>query len=540
MDIMNQQADIYDYIIVGAGSAGCTLAYRLTEDPTVKVLLLEAGGKDSNMWIHIPVGYIKTLDMPSLNWRFETEPEEGTNNRAIPIPRGKVLGGSSSINGMVYVRGQPLDYDTWSQLGNRGWSYESVLPYFKKAENYESSDDPSRGKGGPLNTSEGAERAEVLDAVMDAAEQSGYPRNPDYNSGDQEGFGYFQVTQKNGRRWSTAKAYLEPAMGRANLHVETNAQTTKVILEGKRAVGVAYRQGGRDKQARAGREVLLAAGAVQSPQLLELSGIGDPEVLGAHGIEVAHALPGVGANYQDHYIVRQTWKVKQPITLNEQTRGLFIVKEVLKYAFTRKGIMTFPGGILSGYVRTRPEVAGPDIQYTIVHASFKDVKKRVFDTHPGMTIAPCQLRPDSRGTIHIKSADPLAAPAIRGNFLAEENDQRTIVAGMKIARAIVGAPALAAYAGDEIDPGGDVNTDDEYLAFARAYGNTVYHPVGTCKMGSDPMAVVDDRLKVHGIEGLRVIDASVMPTLVSGNTNAPTIMIAEKAADMLKQDAKAG
>ena len=536
MGIMNQHADIYDYIIVGAGSAGCTLAYRLTEDPKVKVLLLEAGGKDSNMWIHIPVGYIKTLDMPSLNWRFETEPEAGTNNRAIPIPRGKVLGGSSSINGMVYVRGQPLDYDTWSQLGNRGWSYESVLPYFKKAENYESSDNPARGKGGPLNTSEGTERAEVLDAIIDAAEQSGYPKNLDYNSGDQEGFGYFQVTQKNGRRWSTAKAYLEPAMGRPNLHLEINAQTTKVILEGKRAVGVAYRQGGREKQARAGREVLLAAGAVQSPQLLELSGIGDPAVLGAHGIEVVHALAGVGANYQDHYIVRQTWKVKQPITLNEQTRGFFIAKEVLKYAFTRKGIMTFPGGILSGYVRTRPEVAGPDVQYTIVHASFKDVKKRVFDTHPGMTIAPCQLRPDSRGTIHIKSSNPQAAPAIRGNFLAEENDQRTIVAGMKI----VGAPALAAYAGDEIDPGRDVNTDDEFLAFARAYGNTVYHPVGTCKMGSDPMAVVDDRLKVHGIEGLRVIDASVMPTLVSGNTNAPTIMIAEKAADMLKQDAKVG
>ena len=540
MGIMNQHADIYDYIIVGAGSAGCTLAYRLTEDPKVKVLLLEAGGKDSNMWIHIPVGYIKTLDMPSLNWRFETEPEAGTNNRAIPIPRGKVLGGSSSINGMVYVRGQPLDYDTWSQLGNRGWSYESVLPYFKKAENYESSDNPARGKGGPLNTSEGTERAEVLDAIIDAAEQSGYPKNLDYNSGDQEGFGYFQVTQKNGRRWSTAKAYLEPAMGRSNLHLEIKAQTTKVILEGKRAVGVAYRQGGREKQAWAGREVLLAAGAVQSPQLLELSGIGDPAVLGAHGIEVVHALAGVGANYQDHYIVRQTWKVKQPITLNEQTRGFFIAKEVLKYAFTRKGIMTFPGGILSGYVRTRPEVAGPDVQYTIVHASFKDVKKRVFDTHPGMTIAPCQLRPDSRGTIHIKSSDPQAAPAIRGNFLAEENDQRTIVAGMKIARTIVGAPALAAYAGDEIDPGRDVNTDDEFLAFARAYGNTVYHPVGTCKMGSDPMAVVDDRLKVHGIEGLRVIDASVMPTLVSGNTNAPTIMIAEKAADMLKQDAKVG
>jgi choline dehydrogenase len=537
---MSEPADTYDYIIVGAGSAGCTLANRLTEDPSVKVLLLEAGGKDSNMWIHIPVGYIKTLDMPGLNWRFETEPEEGTNNRAIPIPRGKVLGGSSSINGMIYVRGQPLDYDTWSQLGNRGWSYESVLPYFKKSENYESSDDPIRGKGGPLNTSEVSDRVEVLDAIMDAAEQRGYPKNADYNNGNQEGFGYFQVTQKKGRRWSTAKAFLEPALTRSNLRLEINAQTTGLILDGKRAVGINYRQGGAMKQARAGREVLLSAGAVQSPQILELSGIGDPAVLGAQGIEVAHELPGVGANYQDHYIVRQTWKVKKPITLNEQTRGLSLVKEVFKYALTGSGIMTFPGGILAGFVKTRPEVSGPDIQYHIVHASFRDVKKRVFDHHPGLTIAPCQLRPDSRGTIHIKSADPFAAPAIRGNFLAEENDRRTIVAGMKIARDIVSAPALEPYAGDEILPGNDVNTDDEWLAFAREYGNTVYHPIGTCKMGNDAAAVVDDRLKVHGIEGLRVIDASIMPTLVSGNTNAATIMIAEKAADMLKEDAKAG
>tara|TARA_Y100000385_G_scaffold228095_1_gene239211 strand:+ start:5319 stop:6941 length:1623 start_codon:yes stop_codon:yes gene_type:complete len=535
---MESPTDGYDYIIIGAGSAGCTLANRLTENPSIKVLLLEAGGKDTNPWIHIPVGYVKTLDMPSLNWRFETEPEASTYNRSIPIPRGKVLGGSSSINGMVYVRGQPLDYDTWSQLGNRGWSYDSVLPYFKKSENYENSKSSWRGNDGPLITSEGSERNELLDAIMDAAEESGYPKNPDYNSGDQEGFGYFQVTQKKGRRWSTAKAFLEPALKRSNLRLEIKAHTLKISIEDKTAVGVVYQQSGKIKTIRAKKEVIVCAGAVQSPQILELSGIGDAKVLSDRGVKVLHELSGVGENYQDHYIVRQTWKIKKRITLNEQTKGLFLFKELLKYAVSQKGIMTFPGGILSGYVATRPEVSTPDIQYTIVHASFKDVKKRVFDNHPGMTIAPCQLRPESRGSIHIKSPDPFSAPAIKGNFLAEENDCRTIVDGMKIARKIVSAPALKAYADEEIEPGINVDSDEDWLDFARAKGNTVYHPVGTCKMGSDPMSVVDDRLRVHGLQALRVVDASIMPTLVSGNTNAPTIMIAEKAADMIKEDAK--
>ncbi|MBH68861.1 MAG: choline dehydrogenase [Rhodospirillaceae bacterium] len=535
---MQEIKEEFDYIIVGAGSAGCTLASRLTEDRSRTVLLLEAGGTDKNPWIHIPVGYVKTLDMPGLNWRFETEPEEHTYNRGIPIPRGRVLGGSSSINGMVYVRGQPLDYDTWSQLGNRGWSYEAILPYFKKSENYESSKQPWRGSSGPLVTSEGSEKAELLDVVMDAAEECGFPKNPDYNSGEQEGFGYFQVTQKNGRRWSTAKAFLEPALSRRNLRLEINAHTLKVLFDGIKAKAVMYNQGGIDKKIFARYEIILCAGTIQSPQILELSGVGAPDILRAQNIDVVKSLSGVGENYQDHYMVRQTWKVKKRITLNEQTRGLYLAKEIIRYAVTRKGIMTFPGGILAGFVRSRPEVATPDIQYHIVHASFKDVKKRIFDKHPGMTIAPCQMRPDSRGSIHIRAPDPMLSPAIRGNFLSEENDRRTIIDGMKIARNIATAMALRDYVECELEPGLEVQSDDEWLDFARARGNTVYHPIGTCKMGSDINSVVDDRLRVHGVTSLRVVDASIMPTLVSGNTNAATIMIAEKASDMIKEDEK--
>jgi choline dehydrogenase len=527
----------YDYIIVGAGTAGCVLANRLSEDAKTRVLLLEAGGEDSSFWIRLPVGFAKLMNDRRYNWCFETEPEDNVNGRTIPIPRGKVIGGSSSINGTLYVRGQPLDYDTWAQLGNRGWSYESVLPYFKDGETFTRGDGAVRGVDGPLHVTDLPLRHELPDAFVDAGVASGYPQNPDYNSGDQEGFGYYQTTILNGRRWSAADAYLKPALKRPNLRVETRAHATRILLEGRRAVGVAYDVGGEAREARATGEVIAAAGAVQSPQLLELSGIGRPAILKAHGIDVQHALDGVGENYRDHFGTRMNWRVKLPITLNEQTRGLRFVGEVLKYFLTRRGILTLSAGVAHGFVKSRPELATPDIQYAFGHASYATAADRKFDSKPGMTVAVYQLRPESQGSIHVRSADPHAAPAIRPNFLAEEVDRVCLIEGMKIARRIVENPVFDPYRAHEMTPGPDTQTDDEWLDFARVNGQTVYHVIGTCKMGSDPMAVVDDRLRVHGIEGLRVVDASIMPTMVSGNTNAPVFMIAEKGAAMIKEDA---
>ena len=529
----------YDYIIVGAGSAGCVLANRLSEDPTSKVLLLEAGPEDKSMWINIPVGFSKLMNNPVYNWMFETEPEDNVKGRKIPIPRGKTLGGSSSINGMLYVRGQPLDYDGWSQLGNRGWSYDSILPYFKKSEHFEpGGNDPARGTGGLLNVADMRERHEMIEAFIDAGVTMGYKRNKDYNNGDQEGFGYFQVTQKNGERWSTARAFLNPAKTRGNLRIETGAMTTRVLLDGTRCTGVEYMQGGAKKTATAAREVILAAGAVKSPHLLELSGIGQPELLQSWGVNVAQALPGVGENYRDHYAPRMNWRTNQPITLNEQTRGLSFVKEIAKYYLQRRGILTWTAGIAYGFIKTRPELETPDVQISYAHASYANPADRVLDKAPGMTMTLYQCRPESKGSIHLKSPNPLAAPAIRPNFLADAIDRDCLVAGMKIVRQLVHTAPLSNYLAHEMTPGDTVQTDEQWLDFARGNGQTTYHVIGTCKMGQDTMAVVDDQLRVRGITGLRVADASIMPTMVSGNTNAAVIMIAEKAADMIRAAAR--
>lgn len=529
----------YDYIVIGAGSAGCVLANRLSEDSNSSVLLLEAGSKDSNPWIHVPIGYFKTMHNPKTDWCYMTEPDPGINGRQLQWPRGKVLGGSSSLNGLLYIRGQKEDYDDWAELGNEGWSYEEVLPYFKKSENQERGADKYHGVDGPLSVSNIRIRREICDKFIDAAEQVGIPRNDDVNGETQEGVGYFQLTiNRNGTRCSTAVGFLRPALKRPNLRAATKAQVHRILFEDNRAVALDVEIEGQMTRINCNKEIVLSAGAINSPQILMLSGIGASDELAKHNIDVVKELPGVGKNLQDHLQIRTIYKVNKPITLNDEVNNpIRKMMMGIEYALFRTGPLTMAASQVCIFTKTDPEMARPDIQY---HLQPLSADKPADGTHrfSAFTASVCQLRPTSTGHIELKSRNPHDYPAIHPNYLATEEDQKTAIESIKVTRRIVNAPALAPLIKEEHEPGVQHQTDAELLEYARNRATTIYHPTGTCKMGSDEMAVVDARLRVHGIEGLRVVDASIMPVIVSGNTNAPTIMIAEKAADMIKEDAK--
>ncbi len=524
-----------DYVIVGAGSAGCVLANRLSADPNTRVVLLEAGPKDRNPWIHIPVGYFKTMHNPAVDWCYKTEPDPGLNGRSIDWPRGKVLGGSSSINGLLYVRGQPQDYDRWRQMGNTGWGWDDVLPLFKRSENNVRGGDEFHGDDGPLCVSDMRLSRPICDAWVEAAQNAGYPFNADYNGATQEGVGYFQLTAHKGRRCSAAVAYLKPVLNRPNLRVVTSAMATRVLLEEKRATGVEYR--GPDGQlatVKAKREVILSGGSINSPQLLMLSGIGDPDHLTKNGIKPIHKLPGVGQNLQDHLQARLVFKCNEP-TLNDEVRSLINQARIaLKYALFRSGPMTMAASLATGFLKTRQDLETPDIQFHVQPWSADSPGEGV---HPfsAFTMSVCQLRPESRGEIKLSGPDPQTHPKIIPNYLSNRTDCNTLTEGVKIARRIGQQAPLASKISASFRPSEQLPMDDDAgtLDWARSNSSSIYHPTGTCKMGTDQGAVVDPSLRVKGIDGLRVADCSIMPEIVSGNTNAPAIMIGEKAADLI-------
>jgi choline dehydrogenase len=528
----------FDYVIVGAGSAGCVLAHRLSADGKNSVLLLEAGPRDTNLWIHVPLGYGRLFKEKAVNWMYQTESEPGLDGRSVFQPRGKVLGGSSSINGLLYIRGQHEDYDRWRQHGNHGWGFDDVLPYFKKAEDQQRGADDFHGTGGPLPVSDLGHPDPLSAAFITAAAETGLPVNRDFNGASQEGAGFFQTTTRHGRRASTAVAYLRSARGRGNLRIETSAPAQRIVFDGRRADAVEYRQAGVLKTARARKEILISGGAFNSPQLLQLSGVGPADLLRRHGIDVVLDAPGVGHDLQDHLQVRVVMRCSQAITLNDIVNNP--VRKILtglQYAAFRTGPLTIAAGTSGAFFKTNPRLATPDIQIHFLPFSTDKMGEKLH-SFSGFSASVCQLRPESRGSLRIRSADPAVPPEIRINYLSTEVDRTANVEGLKMLRKILQAKALSPYVVEEVDPGAKVVSDEALLAYCRSRGSTIYHPTSTCRMGNDPLAVVDQRLRLRGIEGLRVVDASVMPDLVSGNTNAPVIMIAEKASDMILEDAR--
>jgi choline dehydrogenase len=538
---MPDSSNTYDFIVTGAGSAGCAVAGRLSESGKYRVLLLEAGTKDTNPWIHVPLGYTKTYTDPRVNWMFDSEPEKELNGRTLYQPRGKVLGGTSSINGMVYMRGTPTDYDGWRQRGCEGWGYDDVLPFFKKAQDQERGPSEFHGAGGPLHVSNPV-RCALGDAMVKAAIEAGVPANDDFNGARQEGVGYYQTTTTNRRRWSSARAYLGPAKGRANLTVSTESHATRILFEGQKAIGIEYQTAEGKKTAYAKGEIVASGGVYGSPQLLQLSGVGPGDLLQEYGVPVVRDMEGVGKHLHDHFNTYLVWRCSQKVTLNDLAASPFRkLTQGVQYVFTRSGQLSNAGIYAGAFVKSDPRLEQPDLQINMFGWSAFERLRTGIKPHPfsAFTFSPVHLRPEGRGTVQIKSADPLAAPAIRFNFLASEYDFQALIYGTRFSRKIAEQAALKPFVMEEVIPGLGCQSDDEMKAEIRLRGVSNLHPVGTCRMGRNVDDVVDPRLKVHGIEHLRVADASIMPQVPGGNTNAPSIMIGEKCAAMILEDARA-